>query len=125
MGERLFLEIAHDAVRPVDLRGHARTIAMLGLDGRGETRIVRPYLQLERPTPGREAFLERLDPGALLLVQIELLVKKIVKRARLLAARIGYRAADEHADQCGEEGQHRHEDDSAAECADAPHPPSS
>src|SRR3546814_3373935 len=63
-------------MRLIDRLGHARAIAMFGLDRPRQADVGRPHLDLERLAPPRKLRLDRLQPRFLLVGQRQFAVQQ-------------------------------------------------
>src|SRR3546814_8205058 len=76
MFQRFLLQRPHDLMAVVDRLGHARAIAMFGLDRLRKPHIGGAHLLLQRMTTAGEIGFDPLDARFLLRRQVELAVKQ-------------------------------------------------
>ena len=79
MLERFLLKLTHRLMRPIDCCAHRGTIAMFGLDGVGEPRIVCPQFELQRLFADCETAFDFVHAGLLRTIEVELVVEQCVQ----------------------------------------------
>lgn len=84
---------------------------MFGFDSRREASIVRAEFKFQCAAADGETRLKFLYLGELPLIEIQLLMKKIVKRVRVLRTVLGDAPTDQHPRQRREEGNGRENQD--------------
>lgn len=90
-------------MRSVDLGGDPGAIAAFRLDCRSQTGILCAELEFQSPTPDGELRFYLLDSGALLGIEVELLVQQVVERAFLVTLLLGQAPPDENPSEGGKE----------------------